>query len=209
MTQTAVALHETTALPGSPVPRHAEAARVRLVPPMPPARPIEAAPSRLAPRPAVTGATTRPAAESSPETSAQLWPPARAERTAGGSRPSARKPCGLAHAPAADPKMTSCLIAVAAVEVLTGLRPVAQLARWVSPQVYDQVALRATIQAEGADQAPQPRGRPTTRRVRMCRISDDIVETTVVVHHRERVRAVAVRLEMRRGRWRAEALVVG
>jgi hypothetical protein len=51
--------------------------------------------------------------------------------------------------------------------------------------------------------------RPVVRRLRMCRIDEDTVESSVVVVHARRVRAVAVRLIRLRGRWRASALVIG
>ncbi len=208
MTQTAVVLRDTTARPEPAPIGRGDTARVRLVPSAPRAYPIEVGPSVPATRPYVTAGTQQSGSSTSVPSPTDVPPTVIEHETARGHA-AARRYCGRAHMPEVDPKMTSCLIAVAAVEVLAGLRPVAQLARWVSPQVYDQVSLRAAIQAEAGGRTEIPRGRPATRRVRMCRISDDIVEATVVVHHMERVRAVAVRLEMRRGRWRAEALVVG
>jgi hypothetical protein len=45
--------------------------------------------------------------------------------------------------------------------------------------------------------------------LRMVRVDEDTVESSVVVQQAERVRAVAVRLVRRQGRWRAAALEIG
>jgi hypothetical protein len=95
----------------------------------------------------------------------------------------------------------------AAVEALRGARPLAQLARWVSPEIYDQLDARAklTQRVRGADGAH----RAAIRRIRLCRLGESTAEATVVVDDGPRVRAVAVRLEGRRGQWRATALEIG
>jgi len=119
------------------------------------------------------------------------------------------------------------MVALAAVEVLAGSRPLAQLARWLTPEVYDALARRAALTAPGTrvlDAAagvrdlagdamdPVPAGvarRPSVRRVRVHRVDAHTVEASVVVAQADRVRAVAVRLTRSTGRWRAAALVVG
>ncbi|MEV7972744.1 Rv3235 family protein [Cellulomonas sp. NPDC089187] len=117
-----------------------------------------------------------------------------------------------------DPGRLCCLIAMAAVEVLTGSRPLAQLARWVTPAIYLALEQRRRLSRfrEGTAAEPvlpraqtSPTGRPTVRRLRAMRLAADVVESTVVLGHADRVRAVAVRLVEREGVWRAEALVVG
>lgn len=122
-----------------------------------------------------------------------------------------------------DPRQACCLVALAAVEVLAGTRPIAQLARWVTPGVYDALARRAALTAprsrvldpaaaqgdlRDADPAAWSR-RPSVRRVRACPVDEDTLEASVVVAHAGRVRAVALRLTRDAGRWRASALVVG
>ena len=47
------------------------------------------------------------------------------------------------------------------------------------------------------------------RRVHVCQIVPGVVEASVVVHDGNHLRAAAVRLEVRRGRWRATALEIG
>lgn len=110
--------------------------------------------------------------------------------------------------PADDPAAWSGSLVRAAVEALTGSRPVAQLARWLTADIYDSLARRAGL-------AVRIKGRPTlvrqavVRRVHLCPISPLAAEASVVVHDGERVRAAAVRIEAHRGRWRATALEIG
>lgn len=137
-----------------------------------------------------------------------------------------------------DPRQACCMVALAAVEVLAGRRPIAQLARWLTPDVYDALARRAALTAPGSPAVVGPAtggpvpgtarrgetptaasrrgGTPTVparrasvRRVRLCRVDVHVVESSVVVAHGDRVRAVAVRLTRASGWWRASALVVG
>ncbi|WP_454049359.1 Rv3235 family protein [Cellulomonas sp. Marseille-Q8402] len=148
--------------------------------------------------------------------------PARtAEATAGGTT-------RTGGSPHLDPRQACCMVAVAAVEVLAGRRPLAQLARWLTPEVYDGLARRAALTAPGTrvldpaahrgdlgdprrteEERAAATRRPSVRRVRACRIDRDVVEASVVVAHADRVRAVAVRLTRTSGWWRASALVVG
>jgi hypothetical protein len=51
--------------------------------------------------------------------------------------------------------------------------------------------------------------RAVVRALRMMRVDEDTVESAVVVSHVGRVRAVALRLVRRNGRWRAAELVIG
>lgn len=110
--------------------------------------------------------------------------------------------------PTEDPEAWCGAIVRAAVEVLTGSRPTAQLARWLSADLYETVARRAGL-------ALRIKGRPTlvrqavVRRVHLCRLGPGTAEASVVVHDGERVRAAAVRIEAHRGRWRATALEIG
>jgi hypothetical protein len=185
-----------------------------------------------------------------------------------------------------DPYQASMMVAVAAVEVLSGARQQAQLARWLLPDVYEALGRRAALVAASTPGAGLRRTAPATpigvraarqpgwrgsrasvgrgpaptggqgavtvgvrdpaaggewRRasappgpaegaggaervggtiaangqravvvvLRMARVDDDSVESSVVVQQAERVRAVAVRLVRRHGRWRAAALEIG
>ncbi|MFD6141984.1 Rv3235 family protein [Promicromonospora sp. NPDC060271] len=110
-----------------------------------------------------------------------------------------------------DPTAQVCRVVRAAVEVLRGERPAAQLARWVTPQVYDQLLERGRLMREAQRSAPpRPKAHPATvRRVRMVRLGTSSAEATVILHDEGRVRAAAVRLEARRGVWRVAVLEIG
>jgi hypothetical protein len=126
-----------------------------------------------------------------------------AGRPLGGSEPEPE--------PLADPTAMCCSVVRAAVEVLRGDRGAAQLARWVTPVVLDQLAERARLLHDAAAAGRLPagrRGRPVrVRRVRLERRGDS-AEATVVLDDDGRVRAAAVRLEARRGQWRVAVLEI-
>lgn len=106
-----------------------------------------------------------------------------------------------------DPTGLVCRVVRAAVEVLRGERPAAQLARWVTPDVFDQLQARGRLTQQSLP--PGPPSRPASvRRVRLVRIGDTSAEATVVVEHEGRFRAAAVRVEARRGTWRVACLEI-
>lgn len=107
--------------------------------------------------------------------------------------------------PLPDPTAQCCSVVRAAVEVLRGERPAAQLSRWVTPEVHDQLVERAQL-VRGRASATRP---VLVRRVRLVRLGDDVAEATVVLDDDGRVRAAAVRLEARRGVWRVAVLEIG
>lgn len=105
--------------------------------------------------------------------------------------------------PLDDPTRLCGAVVLAAVEALTSARPLVQLARWVSPDVYEALARAARPSA-----AAGRRG-VVLRSVRMCRIGATVAEGTAVVHDGSRVRGAAVRFEVHRGSWRATVLQIG
>jgi hypothetical protein len=123
-------------------------------------------------------------------------------------RAAATAEAAVGPAPTGDPTSVCCSLVLAAVESLAGIRAVAQLARWVTPEVYEALSTRAalTVRVLGAGAASR---RPEVRRVRVCRIGEHVAEASVVIDDGRRVRAVAVRLESWRGAWRAVALEIG
>jgi hypothetical protein len=117
--------------------------------------------------------------------------------------------------PLPDPTKLCGSVVLAAVEALGGSRPVVQLARWVSPQVFESLAAASRRQPpRAASAAPgqrtaSPARRATVRRTHLFRVSASAAEASVVVHDGSRVRAAAVRLEVHRGHWRATVLQIG
>jgi hypothetical protein len=102
-----------------------------------------------------------------------------------------------------DPGPLAGAVVLAAVEALGGTRPLSQLARWVTPEVFEQLGARATT----AGQAQ--RRRPTVRSTRVSPVSATAVEACVVVHDGSRVRAAALRLQVHRRGWRVTVLQIG
>ncbi|MDJ1372551.1 Rv3235 family protein [Gulosibacter molinativorax] len=91
-------------------------------------------------------------------------------------------------------------------EAMAGVRDIEQMARWVAPDVYSVLLQRVQHSAR----ARRIRGK-TVRRpyivTKTCLWQSPragVVEATVLVDLGARVRAVAIRLEEFRGRWRAE-----
>lgn len=107
-----------------------------------------------------------------------------------------------------DARHWSATLVRAAVEVLIGHRPAAQLTRWMEAELWTSLNRRALLGVQVAGRAQQP-APVHVRRVHGCQVSETTWECSVVVHDGERVRAAAVRLELKRGRWRATALTIG
>ena len=105
-----------------------------------------------------------------------------------------------------DPTALACAIAQAVVEALRGVRPLAQLTRWLAPEIYAVVTRRCEVTLAAG---PYPTRPARVRRARVHRVDDRTAEATVVVEDLDRVRAAALRLEHVRGAWRVTALVLG
>lgn len=102
----------------------------------------------------------------------------------------------------------------AAVEVAGGDRPVQQLVRWTTAQVYRDLDRRAQLVARARlhGTAGTPAGRrheqvrPQVLGVHSFVVSPTVVEVSAHVRHGRRSRAVAARFERDRGRWTCTAL---
>lgn len=101
-----------------------------------------------------------------------------------------------------DPGRWAVMVAQAAVECLLGPRPVQQLVRWTTEQVYQ--ALVERIGGRGSVVVTAGR----VRAVRICRPAARVIESTVVIDVGRRARSVALRLEARDNRWLCTALDV-
>jgi hypothetical protein len=111
-------------------------------------------------------------------------------------------------APLPDPTGLCCAVARGAIEAVRGDRPLAQLARAVTPEILDALTTRARL----VQAIPRPGSVPRPVRVRRARVElvgTDVAEATVVVDDVDRVRAAAIRAEVHRGRWRVVALEIG
>ena len=109
-----------------------------------------------------------------------------------------------------DPAPLCANLALCVVEALVGARSLDQVSRWVTESVFVHLLRRVVIasraRAISGSEAPRPR-----LRVGEPHISSPVpgvVEAVVLVHQPARSRAVAIRLETVRGRWRATAITV-
>jgi len=93
----------------------------------------------------------------------------------------------------------------AIVEVLGGARPVGQLVRWTSAEVYDEIAA-LVVPGTGPEYGPP---RAVVRSVHVAEPSDGVAEVCALVRRGARSTAVALRLEGRDGRWQCTALELG
>jgi hypothetical protein len=96
------------------------------------------------------------------------------------------------------------------IEILAGARPLDQVGRWVSDSVYVHLLRRTVLAARARAVSAETPLRPRMRigEPRLCFPSEGVVEGVVMVHQPGRSRAVAIRLEQHRSRWRATAINV-
>lgn len=120
---------------------------------------------------------------------------------------------GPRHTPRADlpePRPWAGRLVQAIVEVSSGVRPVSQLVRWTTTDVYATMQ-RRIARSELLSQH-SPGGRRVGAIVRSIRVdepADGVAEVCAVVQHGARCRAIALRLEGFDGRWQCTALQVG
>lgn len=112
--------------------------------------------------------------------------------------------------PGQDPGLLCANLAHCVVEILAGARSLDQLGRWVTDSVYihllRRTVLAARARAVSAQEAMRPRFRVGTPL--LSHPSAGVVEAVVLVHQPSRSRAIAIRLERHRDRWRATAISV-
>lgn len=106
-------------------------------------------------------------------------------------------------------------IGQAAVEVLGGSRPAAQLSRWTTPEIVERFQQRAEMlrllqeQFEAKTALQELHRNPHVRRCRVCRVDRGVYEVALVVVEPRRSRAVALRVERRGRGWSVTQLEVG
>ncbi len=100
--------------------------------------------------------------------------------------------------------------AQAVVEIVGGDRPVSQVLRWTSREVYENLERRALLVARAGGYRPgegrvQP-VRPRVLGVHTCFVGFDVAEVSAHVRYGERSRAIAARFEMAGARWQCTVL---
>lgn len=101
-------------------------------------------------------------------------------------------------------------IGAALVEIVGGDRPVSQVLRWTTPDVYQDLARRAHLVAAAAGRRPGTGGiqsvRPHLVGAHTSFVSETCAEVSLHVRYGRRSRAVAARFELIRDRWQVSAL---
>jgi hypothetical protein len=101
-------------------------------------------------------------------------------------------------------------IGAAVVEIVGGDRPVSQVLRWTTPEVYQDLARRAHLVAAAVGRRPGTGGiqsvRPHLVAAHTSFVSERCAEVSLHVRYGERSRAVAARFELIRDRWQVTAL---
>jgi hypothetical protein len=100
-----------------------------------------------------------------------------------------------------DPRAWAARFVQAALEVTTGGRPVLQLLRWATTEVYDDLRHRAVAASHGDVGIRRHRAPWIVRSLHVSEPLDGVVEACAVVERGARLRALALRLEGLDGRW--------
>jgi len=117
-----------------------------------------------------------------------------------------------------DPKPWAGRLVQAIVEVVSGVRPVSQLVRWTSAEVYESVQTRMRKEpvaptlarpSSSAARVPSSRFAEVVRSVHVSEPVDGIAEICAILQQGRRCRAIALRLEGLDGRWQCTALHIG
>jgi hypothetical protein len=111
-----------------------------------------------------------------------------------------------------DPARWAALVVQAVMEVVSGDRPITQLVRWTSPEVYEQLSWRRRQRAAGPNRRPDAGSSPRRAlvvSVHVCQPNDQVAEACATVRRDGRVTAIALRLEVERESWRCTALQLG
>lgn len=126
-------------------------------------------------------------------------------------RPATRRSPRRSPAPARrglpDPGQWGRRLLVGIVETAAGKRPLHQLSALLSPGVAH--GLGADFERAARRGVPHWTSAATVRSVRVSEPAEDIAELCATLRHGTRVRAVAMRLEVRHGRWCCTRLMLG
>jgi hypothetical protein len=107
-----------------------------------------------------------------------------------------------------DPKAWAGRLAQAVTEVLAGDRPPAQLLRWTTERIYDDLACRAASTARELTVVRTGRTRPKVTRVMACEVREGVVEASAVINVGARSKGMALRLEACGEHWLCTVLQI-
>lgn len=112
-----------------------------------------------------------------------------------------------------DPRVFAMNLTRRTIEVLSGSRDLAQIARWVTDDVFASLQEQVNARILKMSLIPEEKHRKTVRNftvthVRVSEPREGIVEACLLVHGTKRMRAVALRLEGFDHRWRASSFTL-
>lgn len=108
-----------------------------------------------------------------------------------------------------DPERLVRSLAMSAIEIIHGTRPLDQISAWITGAVAAELSLRRSLQSQRDVVAQDNRRVPHALGSTMTtRPADGVVEGVAIIHSRVRTRAVTIRLESLDNRWRATTLSV-
>lgn len=100
-------------------------------------------------------------------------------------------------------------LALNAVEIIEGARPIDQIGALITPDVASSLDVRLSLNRMRRAVAQDTRQFPHVARLSVLKSpADGVFEATVMVHSRVKSRAVALRLESIDNRWRATNISV-
>ncbi|MDT4937825.1 MAG: hypothetical protein QOG80_1496 [Pseudonocardiales bacterium] len=108
-----------------------------------------------------------------------------------------------------EPRPWAGRLVQAVVEVTAGVRPLTQLVRWTTSEVYESMQLRASHAHASVRVGELDRWAEVVRSVHVSEPVDGVAEVCAIVQQGPRCRAIALRLEGIDGRWQCTALHIG
>lgn len=116
--------------------------------------------------------------------------------------------------PKDNPRRLAGAVALGSIQVIMGMRPLNQLDRWLTYEIYDALAERTKLFARFRPHIRKPRAPMMVKQVHVQAIRTQPnrefpVEAAVTVFDGERHRAVALRMHPHRGQWKVCALEIG
>lgn len=109
-----------------------------------------------------------------------------------------------------NPEASLKALATGVVEVIAGSRPIDQLSRLLTEEVYQRLSQRAKLARQNREELGQKTLHQNFSVHNMMNASprDGVIESVVLLNSQRRIRAVTIRLEGINNRWRATAVSV-